>query len=206
MLGQSCLTPGFSTLISNLIFTFSPIKRSKLPPNFPHFDWRYEYCNFNTKYLLFLILLDVGSSNEIYRLVCLPSALEGFTFTEAALFFYNTFDGTVLIGIQEELEDGNVILLNPSHQKILTGRESAFIIAKHERVLRDISQYRGDVHKSNRKMRSGKGKRYDEIELEIITEDEDHFLQRNSLEIIHRAELESGKFPSVYFLLIHFLF
>lgn len=53
ILGQNCMAPGFSTLISNLVHTFSPKQESV---EFSRL-WAEEYCAFNEIFIVICIMV-----------------------------------------------------------------------------------------------------------------------------------------------------
>ena len=97
LLAQSCVCPGFSTLIANLFYTsdFPSLTAFEGPD-----AWKEGYIS--------------GASNEIYATHFSPT-FEGKTFQEVALICYNRFG---LIMLAFESSEGK-IYVNPSNQSIV---------------------------------------------------------------------------------------
>lgn len=122
MLAANVFTPGFSTMISNLVTSSSNIMKKAAKNN----HWMYEYM--------------MGLTNEVY-LVPFPKHLFGLKFTDVAKSLYLKHN-SLLIGIQtkmvepEYLEVHYEILLNPVEYRIQP-EDKAFIIST------DIEDARG---------------------------------------------------------------
>lgn len=113
MLAANVFTPGFSTFMCNLIVTSSGSMKKQVLNN----HWVNEYI--------------MGLSNELY-LVPFPKSLIGSNFSLIVKVLYEKFD-SLLIGVQtsipdqDNLNETQEILLNPTNYNIRTG-DKAFII------------------------------------------------------------------------------
>lgn len=122
ILSRNCRTPGFSTLIANLVQTYSNSEKSEL---WKPYDWRQEY--------------HYGCSHELYP-VELPSEYVGMTFCEVALLIYEEHQQT-LIAAECELRDGSSVLLaNPAGEVArLRAGTRCFVMALSRKKARKIS-------------------------------------------------------------------
>lgn len=130
LLGQSCVFPGFSTLITNLVVSVAYSSASLKQP------WHQEYS--------------AGLLQEIYSLP-LPREYEGRTFAEVALFVYRRYDSTMFAvgvpaegGEEEGGEEGGMrVLLNPGCQYILRPGTIAFLITEDQHSIDTILSHAG---------------------------------------------------------------
>ena len=99
LLAQSCLCPGFSTLIANLFYTsdFSALKSFEGPN-----AWKEDYT--------------MGASNEIYA-THFSSSFEGKNFQEAAHICYNQF-GLILLAFESPEGKLRKFDINPPNSEI----------------------------------------------------------------------------------------
>jgi len=110
LLGVSCMCPGFSTMMGNLITS-----SNDEPPADMHEPevWHHEYCH--------------GSGFEIYRTPLSP-IFDGETFGDVALLVYEVFQ-SVLFGLEiEDQNGGNRMCIVPMDYKV-TSSSMGFVIA-----------------------------------------------------------------------------
>ncbi|CAD5124539.1 DgyrCDS12817 [Dimorphilus gyrociliatus] len=138
-LAQNCLTPGFSTLISNLsnvqcekeILTTSLTKDTEQHRQ----NWRSDYVK--------------GADMEIYAKK-FPSALHNYPITEAVKFYYKERN-ILLLGIKTIENNEEEIKLNPSSNYIIDKSTTGFFICKSEKVLRECNKSfkKRELHQSS---------------------------------------------------------
>lgn len=123
MLSANSFTPGFSTLLSNLMISSSGIMRKEAEGN----HWITEYIS--------------GLSNEVY-LTKFPEHLKGAKYSEVVKALYLKHN-SLIIGVQTKIKGSTEILLNPVDYYIKID-DYAFVIAP------DIDDARGiedcDIH------------------------------------------------------------
>jgi hypothetical protein len=139
LLAQSCLYPGFITLISNLVYNLKPD-----PNKWKYNTWLREY--------------DTGLNYNFYSDQNL-SPLIGMTFTDAALYLFRHCQVT-LLGIKtlrfsqtnddskntttnnDNNEENVILLLNPGRTYVIREGDVGLIMATHEKALqRGLSQH-----------------------------------------------------------------
>ena len=132
LLSQSCLSPGFSTLIANLFYT----------SDFPaHVTFKRDY-----NYLSWKELYIKGASNEIYSSP-FSDFFVGMTFHEAATLCYNEFN-LVLLAV----ESFGRLYVNPSttsHPKLNIGRMNGYFIAQNQEQVNVIKDYGSSSRRLN---------------------------------------------------------
>ncbi|CAG9323591.1 unnamed protein product [Blepharisma stoltei] len=123
MLSANAFTPGFSTLLSNLMISSSGIMKKECFGN----HWVTEYI--------------AGLSNEVYYYK-FPKHLIGAKYTDVVKAFYFK-NGSLIIGIQTKLNDATEILLNPVDYYIKKS-DRAFMIAEGIEDAKEIEEL--DIH------------------------------------------------------------
>ena len=129
LLAQSCLCPGFSTLIANLFYTSDfPVCRSLIVAH----KWREHYIK--------------GASNEVYYST-FSEFFDGMTFHEAARICFNKLN-LIMLGL-EKIDDSNLshrYYVNPMlsyhpNLKIDHHIMLGYFIAQDKAHVRDVSMY-----------------------------------------------------------------
>ena len=129
LLGQSCVSPGFSTLIANLFYTsdFPALKR------FEEDNWQAPYIK--------------GASNEIYS-SSFSHTFHDKPYHEAARICYTNF-GLILLA----LEDSDKLYLNPSphshHNLIIRPWMHGYFIGQDQKHVQLVSTYCVECHGDN---------------------------------------------------------
>ena len=138
LLAQSCLCPGFSTLIANLFYT----------SDFPTFNaftgadqWKEHYIK--------------GASNEVYSST-FSEFFDGMTFHEAAAVCFNKLH-LVMLALEKVEQNSHKYYVNPSPQlhpnlRIKANSMLGYFIAQDQAQMTDVSMYceccAGNIHLS----------------------------------------------------------
>ena len=113
LFAQSCLAPGFSTLMSNLLVASSTVEITDAMP-----DWRKEY---------------LPSTNKVILAETLSPTFVGMPFHDAASILYTRFD-ILLVAIEERKYEGGSIFINPKNYRIKANNIGLFFASSSDEV------------------------------------------------------------------------
>lgn len=109
LLAQASVVPGFSTLINNLVRTYTPLSDDGTVP-----PWRLEYTS--------------GAAKKVYH-APVPHAFDGRSFSELARAVYETWEGSVLVwGVRDPTmqPDSQLAMAKIANDNKRRGRGSCF--------------------------------------------------------------------------------
>jgi hypothetical protein len=133
IIARGCVMPGFCTLLSNLLTTYSP---SESIPSWSKI-WVSEYRRCQKILMIILralvfnifFFVDHGTTHEIYSFR-IPNVMQGMAFSEAVRYIYQQFQATlVAIECQLTLRGTMTPIINPGSSYTLLGGEIAYLIA-----------------------------------------------------------------------------
>lgn len=130
LIAKSCLCPGFSTMISNLVMSSS----IELDEDFPN-PWAIEYAE--------------GCGLEIYRTVLSPK-FRKMPFIKVAQLIYDDLQCTVF-AIEVKAGNKSKIVINPAEYEIVQRNSHVFVLAGDQEAADKISEWGLDT-KGKRRM------------------------------------------------------